>query len=92
MVGGNDIQTKVLFLFLGNTFSFKKGSCIISQNSFNVSKSNIVLFFTLIFLNNKDKNVHRFAPGGELLERGKEMLWKLQYSVRDLNYGVLLGI
>ena len=33
---------------------------------------------------NKDENVHRFAPRGELLEREREnMLGNLRYSVRD---------
>ena len=39
----------------------------------------------------RTKNVHRFAQREELLERDREMLWKLRYSVSDLNYGILLG-
>ena len=39
---------------------------------------------------NNGENVHRFAR-----EREREkykILWKLRYSVRDPNYGIILGI
>ena len=73
-------------------FYSNKGNVINTQKSCIISYDN-GFYASAIIVKNKEKNVHRYAVRGkESLTFKREMLCKLRYSVRDPNYGILLGI